>query len=263
MARWWVAGAAACLAAACSSSSPPRPPVSIGVPLSTVPAGDFTLRFDTHQKIVTLDLRLFGLVPEARYLVQLHDGICLSNTGAATATFPEITANGLGVVQSSIASRTPSLPKSARIDLHRAHDPAPTPIACSDLTSASIGTTEALFPAPGHKPYGQATLIFQPTDHLLTLRVVADALDPSTTETAEVRRGSCQALGPVIYQLRGFDVGDDRHADVTTELRNVTVGPPAAGWYVSVSKGPPVRTIGPAAPPEPVLCGDVGVSPPP
>ena len=243
-----VAGALALALAACSS------PSGIGTVTSTVrasfanvPTGTFVIGGSGSE--LNVQVSLHGLGPGHSYVVALADGTCLSGPATPAVSFGSFDASRAGVAQTTLSNTGSigALPSPLRLVVLPAGASASSvPVGCTDLTRASLTSAQELFPDPGHKPFGQVVLGYAPSSSSLRVEVSAQALDPSTTATATINRGSCQAQGGVLYRLKGLVVGTDRSAMATTVVSGVSGPPPAVGWYAVVSSHG-----------LPVLCADI------
>ena len=262
MATFCGGSAIAVFAAACSSSgshpAPTTTPRPIAVQLDNVPAGSIALAVNRSNRTVGLDVRLYGLPPGEGFVVELQAGSCLSPPASPLISFPMITADQSGTGQgTAVRGFTRStLPVQVRLDVRLSSDTAPDapPIGCTEFDTTKPPTEQALFPQPGHRPYGQAIVSYDPKHLALSIKVVADALDSSSRQTAEVHSGSCRAEGQVLYRLNDLVANAQRHGDVTSTIAKVLQPPPATGWYIVISANP---SAGGQVRPHPILCGDL------
>lgn len=96
---------------------------------------------------------------------------------------------------------------------------------------------------------GRATLeMIDPTD--LNVKMNVDGLEPNSVHPTNIKIGTCDTPGSIVYPLGNIAVDSNGEASLTTDIN---VPPPSGimnrGWIVSVDKG--------LSDTEPVACGDV------
>jgi CHRD domain len=132
--------------------------------------------------------------------------------------------------------------------------PASTPTSNPSTTPTSRATTATL----KHVPNGTADLSWDPTSHMLTVKIALVGLAPSSTHPSHIHTGSCSNQGNVIYPLQ--NIAADAHGVATaTTMVSVPNGIAASGWYVNVHNGP---GLSPSDQFLPIVCGDVSNSSP-
>ncbi len=121
--------------------------------------------------------------------------------------------------------------------------PATTPTSSSTTATATLK----------HVPNGTADLSWDPTSHMLKVKIALVGLAPSSTHPSHIHTGSCSNQGGVIYPLQPI-VADAHGVASATTMVSVPKGIPASGWYVNVHNGP---GLSPSDQFLPIVCGDV------
>lgn len=130
--------------------------------------------------------------------------------------------------------------------------PASTPTSnppTATPTSSATAATATL----KHVPNGTADLSWDPTSHMLTVKIALVGLAPSSMHPSHIHTGSCSNQGNVIYPLQNI-VADAHGVGMATTMVSVSKGIPASGWYVNVHNGP---GLSPSDQFLPIVCGDV------
>lgn len=104
-----------------------------------------------------------------------------------------------------------------------------------------------------HIPDGTANLSWDPTSHMLTVKISLVGLAPSSTHPSHIHTGSCSNQGAVLFPLQNI-VADAHGVATATTTVAVPTGIPATGWYVNVHNGPGLGTNDEFLP---IVCGDV------
>jgi hypothetical protein len=107
-----------------------------------------------------------------------------------------------------------------------------------------------------HTPTGSANLLYDATNHILTVTVSLSGLAPNSIHPAHIHPGSCaQPSGnQIVHSLNNMVADATGRASTTKAFTNVQGGIPAAGWYINVHNGPQVTT---ADQDVSISCGDV------
>ena len=126
----------------------------------------------------------------------------------------------------------------------------PTPSSTSTPSSSTTTASATL----KHVPNGMATLNWDPSSHMLTVKITLTGLAPSSTHPSHIHTGSCSNQGAVVHPLQNIVADATGNATVTTMVPNITNGIPASGWYVNVHNGP---GLSPDEQFLPIVCGDV------
>lgn len=121
-------------------------------------------------------------------------------------------------------------------------------------TPTSTGTTASA--TLKHVPNGTAGLSWDPSTHMLTVKISLVGLAPSSTHPSHIHAGSCSNQGNVLYPLQNI-VADAHGVATATTTVSVPNGIPATGWYVTVHNGP---GLSPSDQFLPIVCGDVSNS---
>jgi len=132
--------------------------------------------------------------------------------------------------------------------------PASTPTSNPPTTPTSSATTATA--TLKHVPNGTADLSWDPTSHMLTVKIALVGLAPSSTHPSHIHTGSCSNQGNVIHPLQNI-VADAHGVGMATTMVSVPKGIPASGWYVNVHNGP---GLSPSDQFLPIVCGDVSNS---
>lgn len=124
----------------------------------------------------------------------------------------------------------------------------------STPTSAPSSTTVHANATLMHVPNGMATLNWDPSSKMLTVKVTLTGLAPNSIHPEHIHTGSCSNQGKVLYPLATLMADASGTASASTPIPNVTGGIPASGWYVNVHNGP---GLSPQDQFLPIVCGDV------
>ena len=275
------ATATALLGAGCASGSTststarPVPTTQLTARLDNEPTGAVKLGFDAKTVRITVHLQVSGLGAGSAHAVDLHHGSCLARTADAVAAFPDIAADATGTATADLASTTEvpkGIPQDVYVELHlggRAAlgspaDPQSIPIACTDVPNKAPTSSLALFPTPGHRPYGTATLTIDGTRRSISVHLTAAVLEPKSVHEVDVDAGSCAAQGAMRFALKDITADDGGSAELSQVLGNVAHLPLPAGSYVVIRQGSTsaIASSGRQSPFfQPVLCGALGPKP--
>jgi hypothetical protein len=203
--RFVVAAPVAALSAAlalcgCGSSSPAGPPVPpLHANLSGVPDG--TAQLQLSGAAPTLSLDAFGLPNLAPIEAAIRIGSCLSRSSVTIAKFGNnATPDSSGRINATL--RAPgSLTKlpagQAFVALSNAANGAD--MACTDLDPTNPTLPVRIYPVPGARPAGSATVTYTPATRVLQLVLSPTAVEPASSYTAAIREGTCANEGPVTF----------------------------------------------------------------
>jgi len=267
-------GVAAALAGCGSGSSSPTatPVAGPSIQLANVPTGTGALSVDVKTHRLSVKLDAYGLTPNSGHALRITDSRCVGKQGPPSFTFPDVTADGVGALSTEVTADQPApkgIPSGMEIDLHlvpradlgKAPDTGSIPIACTDIpTTTSTRIAVRLYPFPGEKPAGSATLAYDSGSKTLTVRLTGFGLAPKSTHAADIELGSCAKQGKQRYALKEVVAGSQGRIDVTTTLTGVDEVPPKVSWYLLVHEGARSEIgSGASLAPlfRPILCGDV------
>jgi hypothetical protein len=242
-----------------SNPSAPGAAAPIKVTLSYRPSGTAALSWDPQSKNITAKLQMAGLAPGGAYAIDIHEGPC-DTIGDVAVSFPEVTADSAGAINTSITSGQPApgglLPHTA-LSMHR---DASAPIACADIAAAVTATTLPMAPA-GQPLQGSANLTYDPENKTLIVATSATGLAPGSSHAQNIGLGTCEAQGPAKYPLDDLAALANGTAYQTTVIQNVGQAPPPSGWYLNVylesSAQVPQNGL-PTPDLQPILCGNIG-----
>jgi hypothetical protein len=281
-----VAAVAAATVAACgsnstTSSSPTTAtpsgsaPSTINAPLSARPSGTAALSWDSGTKTLSAKVKMLDFTPGSAHAMRIRQGIC-AGSGDALVSFPDVTANSEGVVDTTVTSPQPSasgpapgtslsvyLAPSAQLG-----DPGSlgfTPISCADIPSAaSDPLAMAPSPQPGQHPEATVQVTHDAAKKTLSVTVSANGLVPGTGHAEHLHRGSCGSPKPLPagileYPLDDLVASPTGDAQVTKVFTNVDET--LSGWYLNVHLGSSDQIFQDKQPTlyfQPILCGEIG-----
>jgi uncharacterized protein YdbL (DUF1318 family) len=276
------AAVAACVAACGSTSTQSSTTTSaaatgvagspVVVQLGDQPSGTVTLSWDPQTKNVSAKLQMVGFTPSSSHAMHIHQGSCAAQ-GDVLVPFPDVTANDVGAIETTVTSSQPSaagLAAGTFLNIHLA--PAAqmggpgslgyTPISCADITPAA-STTVTMAPPPqaGQHPQGSATLTYDPAKKTLSVAATATGLVAASDHAVHIHLGSCESQGAVKYPLNDLVASPAGSAETTTVIQNVDQAPPASGWYVNVHLGSSSQIQQNGQPTlyfAPIMCGNIG-----
>ena len=203
----------------------------------------------------------------------IHQGSCAAQ-GDVLVPFPDVTANDVGAIDTTITSSQPSpdgLAAGTLLNIHLAPAAqlgAPgslpyTPISCADINPAASTTLTMAPPPPpqpGQQPQGSAKLTYDPAQKRLAVDVTATGLVGDSDHAAHIHLGSCDSQGAVKYPLNDLKASPDGTAEATRSSR-MSIRPhrPPAGTSTSTSDHP-ARSTKTAVPLyfQPIICGNIG-----
>jgi len=277
-----VAAVAVCVAACGSTStqsSTSTPATASGaaaspitVPLGNQPSGTVALSWDPQTKYVSAKLQMVGFTPGSSHAMHIHQGSCAAQ-GDVLVPFPDVSANNVGAVDSTVISSQPSaagLAAGTFLNIHLAPaaqmgGPASlgyTPISCADITPAASTTlTMAPPPQPGQHPQGSAKLTYDPAKKTLSVAATASGLVPGSGHAIHIHLGSCDSQGAVKYPLNDLVASPDGSAAASTVIQDEDQAPPASGWYINVHLGSSSQIEQNGQPTlyfQPIICGNIG-----
>jgi hypothetical protein len=269
-------GVAAALAG-CGSGSPSPAPSATPVKgpttdLANVPDGTAVLSWDEKTKKLSIKLGGYGLTPNSAHALHLTPSRCTAKQGTPAFTFPDVTADGAGAVDTTVTATQPApkgIPSGMEIDLHlvstadsgKGPDAAGTPIACTDIpTTTASRIAVRLYPFPGQKPAATATVAYDQGAKTLSVHLTGFGLAPKSTHAVDIDAGSCEKQGAQRFALKDAVAGTEGRIDVTTTVTGVSEVPPKVSWYLLVHQGSRSEILSggrPATPFRPILCGDL------
>lgn len=242
----------------------------ISVPLGSEPTGTVTLSWDPKTQDVTAELNMVGFTPGSAHAMHIHSGSC-AQQGAVVVPFPDVVADDVGAINSSVTSSQPSadgLAAGMLLNIHLAPSDqisgpeslGYTPISCGDITSAAPATLTMTPPPPDAVREGSGTMNYDAGNKTLTVTTTASGLAAGSSHAEHIHVGSCSAQGEVKYPLNDLVASPDGIAEATTVIQNVEQAPPATGWYLNVHLGSADQIEQNGTPTlyfQPILCGDI------
>ena len=246
-----VAAVVAASGAACGSSSTTSTSAwTIVATLAAQPSGMVALDWDPQTKNVRAKLAMTGFTPGTRHALHIHQGSCAAQ-GDVQVPFPDVTANDVGAIDTTVTSSQPApdgLAAGTLLNIHLAPaaqlgDPGSlgyTPISCADVDpAASAPLTMAAPPQPGQRPQGSAKLTYDPANKTLGVDVTASGLVAGSAHAVHIHLGSCDSQGAVKYPLNDLVALPAGTAEATTVIQNVDQAPRRrAGTSTSTSDRP-------------------------
>jgi Cu/Zn superoxide dismutase len=123
------------------------------------------------------------------------------------------------------------------------------------VTACGAATPQNASATLKHSPSGRAELVWEPTTHLLTVRISLIGLAPKSMHPAHIHAGSCKGVGKtIVYPLTNVVADATGVGSSMTSIRDVTGGIPASGWYLNVHNGPGLT---PDIQYTPITCADI------
>lgn len=135
--------------------------------------------------------------------------------------------------------------------------------------SASVSGSNTATATLKRQPVGNATLNWNPTDHMLTVQLMMTGLAPNSVHPVHIDEGSCgsgssssatpesgtgtAASAKALYPLVNA-TADAKGVINTSSKVSVPTGIPAKNWYLEVYNGPGLSSTAQATP---LACGDV------
>jgi hypothetical protein len=248
------------------------PASAIVATLAAQPSGTVALSWDPQSKNVSAKLQMVGFTPGSSHAMHIHQGSCAAQ-GDVQVPFPDVTANDVGAIDTTVTSSQPApdgLAAGTLLNIHLAPaaqlgDPGSlgyTPISCADVDpAASAPLTMAAPPQPGQRPQGSAKLTYDPANKTLGVDVTASGLVAGSAHAVHIHLGSCDSQGAVKYPLNDLVASPAGTAEATTVIQNVDQAPPASGWYINVHLGSSSQIEQNGQPTlyfQPIICGNIG-----
>ena len=240
--------------------------------LAAQPSGTVALSWDPQSKNVSAKLQMVGFTPGSSHAMHIHQGSCAAQ-GDVQVPFPDVTANDVGAIDTTVTSSQPApdgLAAGTLLNIHLAPaaqlgDPGSlgyTPISCADVEpAASAPLTMAPLPQPGQQPQGSAKLTYDPANKTLGVDVTASGLVAGSAHAVHIHLGSCDSQGAVKYPLNDLVASPAGTAVATAVIQNVDQAPPASGWYINVHLGSSSQIEQNGQPTlyfQPIICGNIG-----
>jgi hypothetical protein len=237
-----------------------------------MPDGTAVLSWDEKTKRLSLRVGAYGLTPNSAHALHLTPSRCVGEQGSPAFTFPDVTADGAGAVDTTVTAPEPApkaIPSGMELDLHlvstadsgKGPDTGSTPIACTDIPTTTASTVAfRLYPFPGAKPAASATLAYDPGTTTLSVRLTGFGLAPKSTHAVDIDTGSCEKQGALRFLLKDAVAGADGRIDVTTTGPGVSAVPPKVSWYLLVHEGARSEILSGGKPTplfRPILCADL------
>jgi hypothetical protein len=236
---------------------------TINAPLSNQPSGTVALSWDPQTKNVSANA------------MHIHQGSCAAQ-GDVLVSFPDVTANGSGVIDTTVTSSQPSasgLTAGTLLNIHLASsqqlgNPGSLgymPISCADVNPAASETlTMAPPPQPGQHPQASVQLTYDPVKKTLSVAVTASGLVPGTAHAEHLHRGSCASPKPLPAGKLEYPL-DDLVASPTGTAQETKVFPNVdqnlSGWYLNIHLGSSDQLFQNGQPTlyfQPIICGEIG-----
>ena len=248
------------------------PASPISVTLTAQPSGTVALSWDPQTKNVSAKLEMVGFTPGSGHAMHIHQGSCAAQ-GNVVVPFPDVTANEVGAIDTTVTSLQPApdgLAADTLLNIHLAPaaqlgDPGSlgfTPISCTDVDpAASAPLSMAPLPQPGQHPQGSAKLTYDAANKTLSVDVTASGLVAGSDHAEHIHLGSCDSQGAVKYPLNDLVASPTGTAETTTVVQNVDQAPPASGWYLNVHLGSSSQIEENGQPTlyfQPIICGNIG-----
>ena len=281
-----VTAVVAATVAACSSSSPKSSTSTtatgvgtagstISAPLHDQPSGTVVLSWDPQTKEVSAKVQMVDFTPGSAHAMHIHQGSCATQ-GDVVVSFPDVTANSSGVIDTTVTGSQPSangLTAGTLLNIHLASsqqlgNPGSlgyTPISCADVSPAGSQTlTMAPPPQAGQRPQASVQLTYDPAKKTLSVAVTASGLVPGTAHAEHLHRGSCASpkplpAGNLEYPLDDLVASPTGTAEETKVFPNVDQN--LLGWYLNIHLGSSDQLFQNGQPTlyfQPIICGDIG-----
>lgn len=239
--------------------------------LDDLPQGVVRLHLDPATRHVVAHVDAQGLVPATAHAVQLRRGTCLQRGGVLVTAFADALSGSSGLLNADVratSSTGGAIPAGVHLELYLTAaallGAQATPLACADIAADSPTAAVGLYPTPGFRPYGTASLVYRAASASASIGVALQELVGSSVHAVQILAGPCAAPGALLHPA-GDVVADAGGAVSTTQVvGGLSAAPPRSGWIVVVRYGP-TSAIGTAAKPspqaQPILCGTL--APPP
>jgi hypothetical protein len=255
-----------------SSSPTATPALGPAIQLANVPGGTAILSWDGKTHKLSLKVDAHGLTPNSAHALHITDSKCIGKQGPPAFTFPDVTADGSGVIGSEVTADQPApkgIPSGMEIDLHlvssadsgKGPDAGSTPIACTDIpTTTGSRVALELYPFPGQKPAATARLAYDAASKTLTVRVTGFGLVPKSAHAADIVEGSCAKQGRGGQPLKDAVADSSGRIDITTIVNGVEEAPTKIRRYLVVHQGArsEIASGGDLSPLfRPILCADL------
>lgn len=150
-----------------------------------------------------------------------------------------------------------------------------TATSVKDGVSQQVAATPSMQPGGSttatatlkHQPVGNASLSWNPSDHMLNVQLMMTGLAPNSVHPVHINEGSCASsssstpssgtgttsAATALYPL--VNATSDAHGALNSSSKvSVPTGIPAKNWYLEVYNGPGLST---AAQATPIACGDI------
>jgi CHRD domain-containing protein len=211
---------------------------------------------------------MVGFTPGSSHAMHIHQGSCAAQ-GDVQVPFPDVTANDVGAIDTTVTSSQPApdgLAAGTLLNIHLAPaaqlgDPGSlghSLISCTDIDPAAASLNMAPPPQPGQHPQGSAKLTYDPANKTLAVDVTASGLVAGSEHAEHIHVGSCDAQGAVKYPLNDLVASPAGTAEATTVVQNVDQAPPASVLYLNVHLGSSSQIEENGQPTlyfQPIICG--------
>ena len=265
-----VAAVVAASGAACGSSSTTSTSAwTIVATLAAQPSSMVALDWDPQTKNVRAKLAMTGFTPGSSHALHIHQGSCAAPQGDVLVPFPDVAADDVGAIDTTVTSSQPApdgLAAGTLLNIHLA--PAAqlgnpgslghSLVSCTDIDPAATSLNMAPPPQPGQHPQGSAKLTYDPAHKTLAVDVTASGLVAGSEHAEHIHVGSCDFQGPVEYPLNDLVASPAGTAEATTVIQNVDQAPPASPWYLNVHLGSSSQIEENGQPTlyfQPIICG--------
>jgi hypothetical protein len=212
--------------------------------LTLTPMPVSSVSFGRRRGDLTATVTGHGFTPGSAHTAALE-----SKSGTVLTVFSTLTASSVGQVSATLSSSfTRQIPAGARFGILNGL------ISGSRIAQVPIAVTAELSgPADGQwfrlaslvistagtdygTPQGQATIVYDPSAHTLSVTVQARGLTPGL-HAAHVHSGSCLSQGPVVYMIPDFRASTAGQVSQTSVVTKVNTPIPPAGWYLNLHLG--------------------------
>jgi len=210
----------------------------------------------------TVTMAIFGLPPGNHARVELQRGTCLAPGTDKLLATPPSTVDDQGridvtaVGDKRVASPLPG-PASFALIVDVSSTDSRT-VGCTDVNSKDPTSALRLYPVPGDRPLGNATVAYDAVRRTLNFDLTVTATRHGSTHAVMIRSGLCTAQGAIVYRLPDLKADATGGARTSPVIKRVRQPLPVTGWSIEVRAlgSQPVATTGPQTDIDrPLLCG--------
>jgi hypothetical protein len=221
-------------------------PVTLRLNLAPMPEGTATVSGGT------VSITELGLTPGSAHTVDVvaADG--------ATAALGTLTASSAGRASATFGTAPAHVSGWSRLQVL---DGAAGTEPIAVTAPLGFGSPAGLFAVEnGHPYWGNATVVFNPSAHSMSVTVSAYGLSPGA-HAAHIHSGSCASQGPVVYMLPDFTASGAGVIDHETRVVTGVTSFDASGWYLNLHQGDSASILDADGNPtihfRPLLCADL------